>query len=257
VKARLRAMLSVEVRRREALLALFDHTAGRAAAQRVPDRGVRASATLGEMTELYRRHALTLGRDVAARALAAGGVRADEIDLFVTVSCTGILIPSLDAYLVDELGFRRDVRRLPLTELGCAGGAAALSRAHDFLRGFPDARALVVAVELPSLSLQRDDLSPANLVSTALFGDGAAAALLEGGARRGARDGRAHAARALHALAHLPAHAGRARLRSARRRLSHRPVEGRPRPAQDRHREPRRLRSRRAWASGARRSRSS
>jgi alkylresorcinol/alkylpyrone synthase len=119
---------------------------------------------------------------VAANALDAAGVRADEIDLFVTVSCTGIMIPSLDAYLVDELGFRRDVRRLPLTELGCAGGAAALCRGHDFLRGFPEARALVVAVELPSLSLQRDDLSPGNLVSTALFGDGAAAVVLEGGA---------------------------------------------------------------------------
>ena len=73
------------------------------------------------------------------------------------------------------------MRRLPITELGCAGGAAALARAHDFLVGFPAARALVIAVELPSLSMQRADLSPANLVSTALFGDGAAAAVLAGG----------------------------------------------------------------------------
>jgi alkylresorcinol/alkylpyrone synthase len=70
---------------------------------------------------------------------------------------------------------------MPLTELGCAGGAAALGRAHDFLRGFPRARALVIAVELPSLSLQQDDPSPENLVATALFGDGAAAVVLEGG----------------------------------------------------------------------------
>ena len=91
------------------------------------------------------------------------------------------MIPSLDAYLVDDLGLRRDVRRLPITELGCAGGAAALARAHDFLVGFPGACALVIAVELPSLSMQRADLSPANLVSTALFGDGAAAAVLTGG----------------------------------------------------------------------------
>jgi alkylresorcinol/alkylpyrone synthase len=77
---------------------------------------------------------------------------------------------------------RPDVRRLPITALGCAGGAAALARAHDFLIGFPNARVLVIAVELPSLALQRTDPSLANLVSTALFGDGAAAAVLAGGA---------------------------------------------------------------------------
>ena len=108
------------------------------------------------------------------------------------------MIPSLDAYLCNDLGFRADVRRLPITALGCSGGAAALARAHDFLVGFPDARALVVAVELPSLSLQRTDVSLANLVSTALFGDGAAAALHEGG-DRAARGG----VRVLETLSHL------------------------------------------------------
>jgi alkylresorcinol/alkylpyrone synthase len=102
----------------------------------------------------------------------------------ITTSCTGIMIPSVDAYLVDALGFRPDVRRLPITELGCVGGAAALARADDFLRGFPDAHVLVVAVELPSLSLQRDDTSPANLVASALFGDGAAAVVMAGGVSR-------------------------------------------------------------------------
>ena len=154
------------------------------------------------------------------------------------------MIPSLDAYLVDDLGLRPDVRRLPITELGCAGGAAALARARDFLVGFPDARALVIAVELPSLSMQRADLSPANLVSTALFGDGAAAAVLAGGeaARRGGhrRDPR-------DAVAHLPA------LRPTRsgfdlqgRRVSHRAVEGRPGAAQERDRAAGRARWRRA-----------
>jgi alkylresorcinol/alkylpyrone synthase len=81
------------------------------------------------------------------------------------------------------------VRRLPITEMGCAGGGAALARAHDFLVGFPGARALVIAVELPSLSMQRADLSPANLVSTALFGDGAGAAVLTGGDTQAAASG--------------------------------------------------------------------
>jgi alkylresorcinol/alkylpyrone synthase len=181
VKARLRAILPLDGRRIEAALSLFDHTAVERRRSVYPIEDFGRKRTLGQVSAEYREHAIALGRDVAARALAAGGRRADEIDLLVTVSCTGIMIPSLDAYLVDELGFPRNVRRLPLTELGCAGGAAALGRAHDFLRGFPAARALVVAVELPSLNFQSDDVSPGNLVSTALFGDGAAAVLLAGG----------------------------------------------------------------------------
>jgi alkylresorcinol/alkylpyrone synthase len=182
VKARMRELLPLDGRRLEAALSLFEHTAVERRHSVEPLEEFGRRRTIGEVTELYRKHALTLGHEVVARALAAARVGADEIDLFVTVSCTGIMIPSLDAHLVDELGFRRDVRRLPLTELGCAGGAAALGRAHDFLRGFPAARALVVAVELPSLNMQRDDLSPGNLVSTALFGDGAGAVVLEGAA---------------------------------------------------------------------------
>jgi alkylresorcinol/alkylpyrone synthase len=180
IRERLRSLLPLDAQRLEAALALFHHTAVERRRSVSPIGDFGRPRTLGESSALYRTHAVALGRQVAARALATAGTRADEIDLLVTVSCTGFMIPSLDAYLVDELGFRRDVRRLPLTELGCAGGAAALGRAHDFLRGFPSSRALVVAVELPSLSLQRLDVSPANLVSTALFGDGAAAAVLAG-----------------------------------------------------------------------------
>jgi len=198
VKTRLRALLPLDARRLEAALSLFDNTAVERRYSVSPLAEFGRSRALGEISDLYRANAIVLGTDVAARALAAARVRARDIDLVVTVSCTGIMIPSLDAYLVDELDLRRDVRRLPLTELGCAGGAAALARAHDFLRGFPAARALVVAVELPSLSLQRGDVSPANLVATALFGDGAAAAVMEGGATE-ARPG----LRVLETLAHV------------------------------------------------------
>jgi alkylresorcinol/alkylpyrone synthase len=180
VKARLREMLQLDARRLEAALSLFDHTAVERRHSVYPLTEFGRPRTLGEISTVYREHALVLGRDVAKRALAAARVAPGEVDLIITVSCTGIMIPSLDAYLVDDLGLRRDVRRLPLTELGCSGGAAALARAHDFLRGFPAARVLVVAVELPSLSMQRGDVTPANLVSTALFGDGAAAAVLVG-----------------------------------------------------------------------------
>jgi alkylresorcinol/alkylpyrone synthase len=181
VKAHLRAVLPLPPSRLDAAMALFDHTAVEHRYSVEPVAALGRPRTLGESQQSYRTHALRLGRQVAREALARAEVAAQEIDLIITVSCTGIMIPSLDAYLVDELGLRRDVRRLPITALGCAGGAAALARAHDFLVGFPAAHALVIAVELPSLSVQRSDPSVANLVSTALFGDGAAAAVLAGG----------------------------------------------------------------------------
>jgi alkylresorcinol/alkylpyrone synthase len=181
VKAQLRTVLPLSPSRLDAAMALFDHTAVESRYSVEPVAALAQPRTLGESQRRYREHALRLGRQVASEALARAQVDAAEIDLVIAVSCTGIMIPSLDAYLVDDLGLRADVRRLPITALGCAGGAAALARAHDFLVGFPTARVLVIAVELPSLSLQHADLSLANLVSTALFGDGAAAAVLTGG----------------------------------------------------------------------------
>lgn len=136
--------------------------------------------SLEQTTNEYKTHAVRLGREVAEGALRQAGVEASQIDLIITVSCTGVMIPSLDAYLVNELGFRSDVRRLPITELGCSAGGAALGRAADFLRAYPESHVLVVAVELPSLTFQRSNTSPAQLISSVLFGDGAGAAVLTG-----------------------------------------------------------------------------
>lgn len=202
VKDRLRALLPLPPRKLEAAMELFDHAA---VERRYSVEALAALGNprgLGEIQRLYRENAIALGKKVAAEALAGAGVAAGDVDLIVTTSCTGIMIPSLDAHLCNELGFRADVRRLPITALGCSGGAAALARAHDFLVGFPEARVLVVAVELPSLSIQRTDVSPGNLVSTAIFGDGAAAALLEGGSRGDARPA-GSGVRVLETLAHL------------------------------------------------------
>jgi alkylresorcinol/alkylpyrone synthase len=105
--------------------------------------------------------------------------------MIVTVSCTGFMIPSLDAHLIELMGFRPNVRRLPLTELGCAAGAMALARAWEYVRAFPDKTVLIVSVELPTLTFQRRDLSQANLISCVLFGDGAAAALVTGRPAKG------------------------------------------------------------------------
>jgi len=126
----------------------------------------------------YQEHSVKLGRRVATECLERAGVTPEEVDMIVTVSCTGVMLPSLDAHLVNQMGFRNDVRRLPITELGCSGGAAALGRAWDFLKGVKEGNVLIVVVELPSLTFQRRDQSTANLISSILFGDGAAAALI-------------------------------------------------------------------------------
>jgi alkylresorcinol/alkylpyrone synthase len=107
--------------------------------------------------------------------------------LIITVSCTGFMIPSLDAHLINLMGFRSDVRRMPLTELGCAAGAMALTRASEFVRAFPEKTVLIVSVELATLTFQRGDLSQANLISCVLFGDGAAAAVVTGRPATGPR----------------------------------------------------------------------
>lgn len=135
---------------------------------------------LTQLSREYRDHASRLGGQAVCAALTRAGLKPADIDLFVTVSCTGVMIPSVDAHLMNQLGFRSDVRRLPITELGCAAGAAALAQAWQYLRAFPERRVLVLAVELPTLTFQRHDLSQANLISCALFGDGAAAAVITG-----------------------------------------------------------------------------
>src|SRR5215475_11611351 len=126
----------------------------------------------------YIEHAIKLGHEAAKKCLERAHLRADEIDLIITVSCTGFMIPSLDAHLINMMGFRSDVRRMPFTELGCAAGAMALARASDYLKAYPGGNALVIAVELPSLTFQRKDISQANLISSILFGDGAAAVIV-------------------------------------------------------------------------------
>src|SRR5436305_10509891 len=90
------------------------------------------------------------------------------------------MIPSLDAHLINLMGFRSNIRRMPFTELGCAAGAMALGRAADYLKAEPGGNVLIISVELPTLTFQRKDISQANLISSVLFGDGAAAVVVRG-----------------------------------------------------------------------------
>lgn len=130
--------------------------------------------------QVFKRASIELGTRLLENMLAETGLAAREIDLIITTSCTGFMIPSVDAYLINSFHMRQDIKRLPITELGCAAGAMALARAREYLCAFPEHRVLVLAIELPSLTYQTRDFRIANLVSAALFGDGAAAVLLSG-----------------------------------------------------------------------------
>jgi alkylresorcinol/alkylpyrone synthase len=180
VKAAFAPLFALSGGRREAALALYDRSEIETRHSVLPLDEVGVARSLTETMSIYATHARALGERVARDCLRRADVSPAQVDLLISVSCTGVMIPSVDAYLMDALGTRRDVTRLPITELGCVGGAASVARAFDYLRGYPDRRVLVVSVELPSLSLQRRDLSLDNLVASALFGDGAAAVLMVG-----------------------------------------------------------------------------
>jgi predicted naringenin-chalcone synthase len=133
---------------------------------------------LDELRDSYTHHARRLATSAACKALQKSGLSGADIDLIITVSCTGYLVPSLDVHMADELGLRPDAVRLPITELGCSAGAAAISAAHRHLVAYPEQKVLVVAVEITSLNFHPADESLDNLTASLVFGDGAGAAVL-------------------------------------------------------------------------------
>jgi alkylresorcinol/alkylpyrone synthase len=139
-----------------------------------------AEHSLAAKNRLYLKWAETLSIQAIEACLDGTGTACDEIDNVVFVSSSGIATPSLDVALINRLGFKRDVRRLPLFGLGCAGGAAGIALCNSLIASRPKSKVLLVAVEINSLTFQRDDMSKSNLVATSLFGDGAAAVLFAG-----------------------------------------------------------------------------
>ncbi|MBE1878913.1 type III polyketide synthase [Myceligenerans pegani] len=136
--------------------------------------------SLGATNAVFVREGAALAERACRRALAAAGLEPEDVDHVFATSVTGVAAPSLDVLLSERLGLRGDVRRTPSFGLGCAGGAGGLARVHDHLLGRPRDVALLVSVELCSLTLQHDDDSMANLVASGLFGDGAAAVVVVG-----------------------------------------------------------------------------
>ncbi len=134
----------------------------------------------GDANDAFITTALDLGERAAREALAEAGLKPDDVDMVLSTSVTGLATPSIEARLAGRLGLRTDVKRVPVFGLGCVAGAAGIARLHDYLRAWPDQVALLLSVELCSLTVQRDDASVPNLVASGLFGDGAAAVVAVG-----------------------------------------------------------------------------
>lgn len=139
--------------------------------------------SFGDANDIWIREGTALASRAVASALTTAGLGAEDVDYLFFTSVTGIAAPSIDARLVPSLGLRSNVKRVPSFGLGCVAGAAGLARVHDYLLGHPTEIAVLVSVELCSLTLQRDDDSVANFVASGLFGDGAAAVVVAGAAR--------------------------------------------------------------------------
>ena len=153
-------------------------------------------ANFGETNDVWIEAATDLAEEAATCALERAGIDKSELGAIFFVSVTGIASPSIDARLINRMGLPPRIRRTPIFGLGCVAGAAGIARAADYVRAYPAQTALLISVELCSLTIQRDDLSIANLISCGLFGDGAAAVIVAG-TERGAAGPRIVATRSI------------------------------------------------------------
>jgi alkylresorcinol/alkylpyrone synthase len=170
--------------RERALLSRFHQNAQvRTRHMAVPLERYRELTDFGSSNDVYIEQGSRLGIQAVTEALAAAGLAATDVDLIMFTTVTGVVVPSLDALIAPVLGLRPDVKRMPLFGLGCVAGAAGIARVHDYLQSHPDEVAVLLSVELCSLTMQPQDRSAANMVATGLFGDGAAAVVLVGSRR--------------------------------------------------------------------------
>lgn len=171
----------------ERLLGVYDHAQIERRHFCVPKEWFASDHPFSEKNRLYIQHALELSKQAIEQALNVSQLDYTDIDYLLFVSTTGLSTPSMDAQLLQALPFRRNVKRLPIWGLGCAGGAASLARAMEIAQAVPTARILVVVVELCGLTFMRNDLTKAALIATSLFGDGAAAVVIAGNDSGGTR----------------------------------------------------------------------
>jgi alkylresorcinol/alkylpyrone synthase len=162
------------------LMALFENTHIDSRHFCVPMEWFQQTSSFEEKNSLYFEYSIDLGIKALQQCLDDAHVSLDQIKHVFFVSSTGIATPSIDAHILGRVGADAHVKRTPIWGLGCAGGAAGLSRAFEYVKAYPDEAAVVIAVELCGLTFQRNDLTKSNLVATSLFADGAAAVLVAG-----------------------------------------------------------------------------
>lgn len=146
---------------------------------------VFTNTSFEKRNDIYVREITKLGKQCLEKALEKANWKPTDVDFIISVSCTGIMIPSVDAYLINELKMRQDIVRLPVTEMGCAAGVSGIIYANNFLKANPGKRAAVIALEAPTATFQLEDFSMVNIVSAAIFGDGAACVLLSSNEKDG------------------------------------------------------------------------
>ena len=139
---------------------------------------VFTATSFEDKNNIYKREVTELAEKSLKKSLEKAKLKPKDLDYIITVSCTGIMIPSVDAYLINSLGMNQNIVRLPVTEMGCAAGVSGIIYAKNFLKSNPNKRAAVVAVEAPTATFQLNDFSMTNIVSAAIFGDGASAVIL-------------------------------------------------------------------------------
>ncbi|MFA7658259.1 MAG: 3-oxoacyl-[acyl-carrier-protein] synthase III C-terminal domain-containing protein [Candidatus Gastranaerophilaceae bacterium] len=158
---------------------IFHHTQIKSKHTVAPPEVLLAQRTFEDTNNLYREKAIELGTEVLKQTLKKCGLKPEELDYLITTSCTGFMIPSVNAYIANNVGLRKDIKHLPITESGCAAGVTALIYANDLLKAYPDKKVAIITIELPSNTMQVNDFSWDNVVGTALFSDGVACVILD------------------------------------------------------------------------------
>lgn len=183
ITAALLAMITSDPARQQVMRRIHASSGVQTRSLVMPLERYSSLASFQESNDFFIAEGTTLAERAVTAALDSAGLAPTDVDFLLFTSVTGIAAPSIDAQLVSRLGLRTDVKRLPSFGLGCVAGAAGIARVNDYLAGHPDEVAILLSVELCSLTVQASDDSMANIVASGLFGDGAAAVVMVGDRR--------------------------------------------------------------------------